>query len=81
MMQSENNRVLTAGMILDRLQQRVSKGNAKLLFETAKIQAGFQIDDSTELETEQAKTLCLVMIKQGGPSFQVGQSIYKEYLM
>lgn len=78
-MQSENT--LTMNMILSRLQQRVSKSNAKLLFETAKIQSGLQIEDSAELEKEQAKALCLSMIKQGGPSFHVGQSIYKEYLM
>jgi hypothetical protein len=80
-MQSNNSQALTANMILGRLQQRVSKGNAKLLFATAKIQAGLEVGDEVELEMEQAKTLCLSMIKQGGPSFQVGQSIYKEYLM
>ncbi|MEZ0390604.1 MAG: hypothetical protein ACAH59_00210 [Pseudobdellovibrionaceae bacterium] len=79
MMPSEN--ILTTSLILSRLQQRVSKTNAKLLFETAKIQAGLQVEDTVQLEAEQAKTLCLCMIKQGGPSFQVGQSIYKEYLM
>lgn len=78
-MQSDN--VLTANMYLSRLQQRVSKSNAQLLFKTAKIQAGLQIEDDAQLEAEQAKTLCLCMIKQGGPSFQVGQAIYKEYLM
>lgn len=73
--------VLTANLILNRLQQRVSKSNAKLLFETAKIQSGLQVEDTATLEIEQAKSLCLSMIKQGGPCFQVGQSIYKEYLM
>ena len=78
-MQTEKSQ-LTANLILSRLQQRVSKANAKLLFDTAKVRAGFQVEDDVELEAEQAKTLCLVLIKQGGPSFQVGQSIYKEYL-
>ncbi len=81
MMQSEVKIAVTANLILSRLQQRVSKANAKLLFDAAKVQAGFQLEDTVELEAEQAKTLCLAMIKQGGPSFQVGQSIYKEYLM
>ena len=80
-MQSEVNKVLTANLILSRLQQKVSKSNAKLLFDTAKIQAGFQVSDDATLENDQAKTLCLAMIKQGGPSFHVGQAIYKEYLM
>ena len=80
-MQSENTTVLTANLILGRLQQKVSKSNAKLLFDSAKIQAGLKCEDEVELEKEQAKTLCLAMIKQGGPSFHVGQAIYKEYLM
>jgi hypothetical protein len=82
MMQSETAKILNANLILTRLQERVSKTNAKLLLDMAKIQCGFQGgDDNLELERENAKTLCLSMIKQGGPSFQVGQSIYKEYLM
>ena len=71
---------LTTNLILSRLQQRVSKGNAKLLLDRAKIQTGVSIEGSLELETEMAKTLCLGLIKQGGPSFQVGQSLYKEFL-
>jgi len=82
MMQSETAKILSANLILTRLQERVSKPNARLLLDMAKIQCGFQgADESLELEKENAKTLCLSMIKQGGPSFQVGQSIYKEYLM
>ncbi len=72
---------LTTNLILSRLQQRVSKGNAKLLLDRAKVQTGVSIEGSIELETELAKTLCLGLIKQGGPSFQVGQSLYKEFLM
>lgn len=79
MIQSETT--LTTNLILSRLQQRVSKSNARLLFETAKIKSGLQVEGSVELEKEQAKTLCLCMINQGGPSFQVGQAIYKEYLL
>lgn len=82
MIQTENSQILNANLILTRLQERVSKSNAKLLLDMAKIQSGTQVEDySAELEKDMAKTLCLSMIKQGGPSFQVGQSIYKEYLM
>lgn len=81
-MSVENSQALTANLILSRLQQRVSKTNAQLLFDTAKVQTGLKFEDhSLALDKEDAKTLCLVLIKQGGPSFQVGQSIYKEYLM
>lgn len=82
MMQNENSQILNANLILTRLQQRVSKSNAKLLLDMATIQSGVQFADfSAEMEKEIAKNLCLTLIKQGGPSFQVGQSIYKEYLM
>lgn len=72
---------LTAGEILVRLQQRVSVNNARLLLNSAKTQTGLKIDDQTVLGDADAKTLCLKLINQGGPAFQVGQAIYKEYLM
>lgn len=73
---------LTAGLILGRLQQKVSIVNAKLLLDSAKTQTGLQVvSDDTVLEIEQAKALCLKLINNGGPSFHVGQALYKEYLM
>lgn len=72
---------LTAKEILLRLQQRVSVNNARLLLNSAKTQTGLVVDDQTVLESEQAKALCMKLINQGGPAFQVGQAIYKEYLM
>jgi hypothetical protein len=72
---------LTMSLILSRLQNRVSRGNAKLLLDTANIKAGVKVDDhSAVLEKELAKTVCLGLINQGGPSFQVGQALYKEFL-
>jgi len=71
---------VTMNLILSRLQQRVSKNNAKLLLDTAKIKAGLDVTEDAVLETEQAKEICLKLISQGGPSFQVGQAVYKEYL-
>lgn len=71
---------LTAEIILTRLQQRVSKVHAKILLDTAKTETGLIIDNGTVLEIDQAKALCLKLINRGGPSFQVGQALYKEYL-
>lgn len=70
---------LTMGLILSRLQQRVSQTNARLLLQTAKIQTGMTADNESILDNEQAKAICLKLISQGGPSFQVGQALYKEY--
>ncbi len=73
---------LTANMILARLQQRVSVGNAKLLLDSAKISTGMVVlDGELLLSSDQAKTLCMRLINQGGPAFHVGQAIYKEYLV
>lgn len=81
-MSLEISQALTANLILSRLQQRVSRTNAQLLFDTAKVQTGLKFEDhAAELGKEDAKTFCLNLIKQGGPCFQVGQAIYKEYLM
>ena len=71
---------LTTDLILSRLKQKVTFGNAKLLLDTAQAQTGIRIEGGTVLETEQARALCMTLINSGGPAFHVGQSIYKEYL-
>ena len=76
-----NTSELTTAQILSRLQQRVSPSNAKLLLDSALVQAGlFRLDKPT-LEKDEAKALVMKLINQGGPSFQVGQALYKEYIM
>ena len=72
---------ITANLILGRLEQRVSLNNAKLLLDSAKISSGMMVDNALVLSDDQAKSLCLRLINQGGPAFHVGQAIYKEYLM
>jgi len=72
---------ITANLILGRLEQRVSLNNAKLLLDSAKISSGMMVDNALVLSDDQAKSLCLKLINQGGPAFHVGQAIYKEYLM
>ncbi len=61
----------------DQLNEKLSDYNVRLLLRTVTLHAGVD-DKETEayLETEQAKTLCLELIKQGGPAFQVGKNIY-----
>lgn len=73
---------LTGKVILTRLQQKVSINNAKLLLDSAKVSTGLmKVDNELELTQDQAKTLCMKLMNQGGPAFHVGQAIYKEYLM
>ncbi len=71
---------LTTGLFLSRLQEKVSDYNAKLLLHSALQETGFSYTNQDQLPTEDAKILCLKLINKGGPSFHVGQSIYKEFL-
>lgn len=80
-MNETNANGLTANLILSRLEQRVTMTNARLLLNTVKIQTGINVDNAQTLDPEQTKAICLKLINQGGPSFQVGQALYKEFLM
>lgn len=70
---------ITANHFLTRLSEKVSSYNARLLLNSAMVESGLHetvID--APLAKEDAKTLCLKLIKKGGPAFHVGQSIYRE---
>ncbi len=60
-----------------RLSERVSGYNARLMLRSALFSSGFNALEVTELSKEDAKTLCLELIKKGGPSFQVGKDMYQ----
>ena len=66
-------------LVLKRLQQRVSYFDARLILESAIVSSGIP-SDVESLSAEEAKSLCLEMIKRGGPAFQVGSALYKEFL-
>ena len=68
----------TTKHFLRQLEARVSGYNAKLLLSAALIDSGIGSDTEEKLDSEQAKSLCLSLIKKGGPAFQVGQSLYRE---
>ena len=70
--------MFTTKHFLKRLELKVSGHNAKLLLHAALVDSGIAAESDERLDSEQAKTLCLSMIKKGGPAFQVGQSLYKE---
>ncbi len=68
----------TANDFLLRLKQRVSDYNAKLLLHSAMVEAKISFDPQMALDEQQFESICLQLIKAGGPAFQVGQSMYKE---
>jgi hypothetical protein len=68
---------LTLTHFLNQLQQRVSAFDAKLILDSAVVVAGIKYQ-AESLNPEEAKNLCLELIKKGGPAFQVGSTLYKE---
>jgi hypothetical protein len=68
---------LTVGHFLSQLRSRVSQYDAKLILDSAMVSSGLTVAQEKEMTTEEAKTLCLQLIKKGGPAFQVGSAIYR----
>lgn len=62
----------------DGLASRVSQYNAQLLLHSASISSGISTDSEDFLNRDEAKALCLELIKKGGPAFQVGKSLYSQ---
>lgn len=77
-MQTEQS--LTPKFVLTQLETRVTEYNARMILESALASSGLAIDHKDELNAEQSHSLCLALIKKGGPAFQVGTQIYKKYL-
>ena len=70
---------ISANYFLSRLAERVSAYNARLLLSSAMVESGiYESISDAPMAKEDAKTLCLKLIKKGGPAFHVGQSIYRE---
>ena len=72
------NRNVTLKYFMKRLQERVSHDNARLILDAAVIVSGIKATEDKELNKEEADSLCMELIKKGGPAFQVGTSVYRE---
>lgn len=69
---------ITANDFLARLKLKVTDYNARLTLHTAMVDSKINCDYSTTLTNEQFESLCLGLIKVGGPAFHVGSTMYKE---
>ena len=67
---------ITMNDIYTMLSARVSDYNAKLVLQSAAVSTGIDRDQS-RLNKEEARAICLELIKRGGPAFQVGKAIYQ----
>lgn len=81
MEQKSEHKPLTPNIILDLLKQKVSLYNARLLLTTAMVESGMRnCEADASLNDEDARNLCLKLISKGGPSFHVGQAVYRQYI-
>lgn len=69
---------ITMNHFLCELKKKVSDSNAKLLLHTASVRSGVYYPEHEPLKKEDAHNLCMELIKGGGPSFQVGRSVYAQ---
>ena len=67
---------ITMNDIYTMLSARVSDYNAKLVLQSAAVSTGIDRDQS-RLNKEEARAICLELIKRGRPAFQVGKAIYQ----
>lgn len=67
---------VTINDFYDQLASKVSAYNAKLLLQRAVLQSGLGNDHASRLRMDDAKAICLELIKKGGPAFQVGKDMY-----
>lgn len=73
------NQTVNANLFRKGLEVRMSPFNAKIILDSAFISSGMSFTEEN-LDKAQAQSLCLALIKKGGPAFQVGTEVYKKYL-
>ncbi|RME15794.1 MAG: hypothetical protein D6797_05860 [Bdellovibrio sp.] len=70
---------ITLEVFYSKLRERVSTSNAKLLLHKAIVQSGLKETNLKEpMNKSDVQTICLELIKSGGPCFYVGKEIYKQ---
>jgi hypothetical protein len=69
---------LSLGDFYTQLNVTMSDYHARNVIRTVLTTAGLTVTDHSEkLSIDNARSLCLELIKKGGPSFQVGKNIYQ----
>ena len=74
---SDNLSSVTIGDFYKKLNERVSSYNARMLLRSVVVETGVDQEESVPLKTEDAKNICLQLIRRGGPAFQVGKALYQ----
>lgn len=66
--------------IISRLSEKLSHFDANIILDAAMLSAGLTINDESQLNKQQARQICLALIKRGGPAYAVGAGLYREKL-
>ena len=69
---------ITMNHFYNELRERVSVSNARLLLNAAVVKSGVNTTEDGLMNKDDVQTICLELIKNGGPAFQVGKSIYHQ---
>jgi hypothetical protein len=62
---------------MKRLTEKLSHFDANMILEAAMLTAGVEKPEGY-FKKEEAREVCLALIKRGGPAFSVGTGIYRE---
>ena len=62
---------------LDRLTEKLTHFDANMILEAAMLTAGVQRQEGL-FKKDEARDICLALIKRGGPAYAVGAYIYRE---
>ena len=61
-----------------RLTEKLSSFDAQLILDAAIRSAGVETATASYFKKDETKTICLELIKRGGPAYAVGAGIYRE---
>lgn len=63
---------------IKRLTEKLTHFDAQMILDAAMISAGVETKGDGFFKKDEAKEICLELIKRGGPAYSVGAGIYRE---
>jgi hypothetical protein len=75
---------LTERDLLSKLTEKLSVFDAEMILESAMLSAGImrkgEMDLGSGFKRKEVRSICLALIKKGGPAFAVGTAVYREVI-
>ncbi len=69
---------VTPNLILEKLKIKLSTYDARIILDSAMVIAGLRSEWTQPLQKQDAQTLCMQLMRRGGPAFHVGTEVYKQ---